>query len=56
MPNKNYKYRIHINNKDEFGKLADAFNEMAERLQYFESSNLNKLMFEKARAEAELIV
>ena len=45
-------YRIHIDNKDEFGKLADAFNEMAARLEYFESSNLNKLMFEKSRAEA----
>ena len=49
---KNYKHRIHIDNKDEFGKLADAFNNMAERLEYFESSNLNKLMFEKSRAEA----
>lgn len=52
IANKNYSHRIHIDNKDEFGKLADAFNEMAERLQYFESSNLNKLMFEKNRAEA----
>lgn len=52
IANKNYNHRIHIKNKDEFGKLADAFNEMAERLQYFESSNLNKLMFEKSRAEA----
>lgn len=52
IANKNYKHRIHIKNKDEFGQLADAFNEMAERLEYFESSNLNKLMFEKSRAEA----
>ena len=52
IANKNYKHRIHIDNKDEFGKLADAFNEMAEKLQYFESSNLNKMMFEKNRAEA----
>ncbi len=52
IANMNYSHRIHIDNKDEFGKLADAFNEMAERLQYFESSNLNKLMFEKSRAEA----
>jgi len=49
---KNYKYRIHIDTKDEFGKLANAFNEMAERLEHFENSNLNKLMFEKGRAEA----
>lgn len=52
ISNKNYKYRVRIENKDEFGNLADAFNSMAERLEYFESSNLNKLMFEKSRAEA----
>jgi signal transduction histidine kinase len=49
---KNYKHRIHIRNKDEFGQMAEAFNNMADRLEYFESSNLNKLMFEKSRAEA----
>lgn len=52
ISNKNYKHRIHIDNKDEFGTLADAFNKMAERLEYFESSSLNRLMFEKSRAEA----
>ncbi len=52
ISNKNYKYRIYIDNKDEFGKLADAYNNMAERLEYFENSNLNQLMFEKSRAEA----
>jgi len=49
---KNYSHRIHVDSKDEFGQLANAFNEMAERLEYFESSNLNKIIFEKARAEA----
>jgi PAS domain S-box-containing protein len=49
---KDYKHRIHIDSKDEFGKLASAFNDMAERLEFFESSNLNKLIFEKKRAEA----
>ena len=49
---KNYSHRIHVDSKDEFGQLASAFNEMAERLEYFESSNLNKLIFEKSRAEA----
>jgi PAS domain S-box-containing protein len=49
---KNYSHRIHIDSKDEFGDLANAFNEMAERLEYFESSNLNKIIFEKTRAEA----
>ena len=49
---KNYTHRIHIQSKDEFGELASSFNEMAERLEYFESSNLNKILFEKSRAEA----
>lgn len=49
---KNYSHRIHLDTKDEFGQLADAVNEMTERLEEFESSNLHKLMFEKARAEA----
>lgn len=49
---KNYKHRIHLDNKDEFGQLANAFNTMSERLEEFENSNLNKLIFEKARAEA----
>lgn len=49
---KNYSHRIHIESKDEFGELASSFNEMAERLEYFESSNLNKILFEKTRAEA----
>lgn len=49
---KNYHHRIHLERKDEFGQMADAFNDMAERLEYFESSNLNKIIFEKTRAEA----
>ncbi len=52
ISDKNYSHRIHIDNKDEFGNLANAFNEMAARLEYFEHSNLNKLLFEKNRAEA----
>ncbi len=52
VSNKNYKNRIRIDNRDEFGRLADAFNSMAERLEYFENSSVNKLMFEKGRAEA----
>ncbi|MEO5561896.1 MAG: ATP-binding protein [Chitinophagaceae bacterium] len=49
---KNYHHRIHLDRKDEFGQMADAFNDMADRLEYFESSNLNKIIFEKTRAEA----
>lgn len=49
---KKYAHRVHIESKDEFGQLARSFNEMAERLEYFENSNLNKILFEKSRAEA----
>lgn len=49
---KNYTHRIHLERKDEFGQMAASFNDMAERLEYFENSNLNKLIFEKTRAEA----
>lgn len=52
IANKNYRQRIHLNRKDEFGELADAFNTMAERLDEYEHSNLAKIVFEKQRAEA----
>ena len=52
ISNKNYCHRINVDSRNEFGTLANAFNDMAERLEHFESSNLNKLMFEKTRAEA----
>ncbi len=51
IANKNYGQRIHLNRKDEFGDLANAFNTMAERLDEYEHSNLSKIMFEKQRAE-----
>lgn len=51
IANKNYSQRIHLNRKDEFGELANAFNSMAERLDEYEHSNLSKILFEKQRAE-----
>lgn len=48
---KNYKQRIHLNRKDEFGQLANAFNSMAEKLDEYEHSNLATILFEKKRAE-----
>jgi signal transduction histidine kinase len=51
IANKNYSQRIHLNRKDEFGDLANAFNTMAEKLDEYEHTNLSKLMFEKQRAE-----
>lgn len=49
---KNYNHRIHLDRNDEFGEMANSFNNMAERIEYFENSNLNKIIFEKTRAEA----
>ena len=51
IANKNYGERIHLNRKDEFGDLANAFNSMAEKLDEYEHSNLSKILFEKQRAE-----
>ena len=48
---KNYEQRIYIDNKDEFGEMADAFNLMAKKLYEYEHSNLSKIMFEKKRVE-----
>ena len=51
IANKKYGERVHLNRKDEFGELANAFNSMAERLDEYEHSNLSKILFEKQRAE-----
>lgn len=51
ISNKNYSERIHLDRKDEFGELADAFNNMAEQLDKYEHSNLARILFEKQRAE-----
>jgi PAS domain S-box-containing protein len=51
IANKNYKQRIYLEQKDEFGDLANAFNTMAEKLNEYEHSNLAKIKFEKSRIE-----
>lgn len=51
LSEKDYNYRVHINRKDEFGELAQAFNTMAEKLDEYEHSNLATILFEKQRAE-----
>ncbi len=48
---KNYQKRIHVKQDDEFGELINAFNIMAEKLDEYEHSSLDKLMFEKTRIE-----
>lgn len=51
IANKNYNQRIYLEQKDEFGDLANAFNSMAEKLDEYEHSNLAKIKFEKSRIE-----
>ncbi len=51
IANKNYNQRVHLEQKDEFGDLANAFNSMAEKLDEYEHSNLAKIKFEKSRIE-----
>ncbi|MBB5397019.1 ATP-binding protein [Mucilaginibacter sp. AK015] len=48
---KNYKQRIHFDKNDEFAEVANAFNDMAERLDEWENSNLSKIMSSKLRIE-----
>lgn len=51
IANKNYEERLHFDRKDEFGELAEAFNQMAEKLDEYEHSNLANILFEKKRIE-----
>lgn len=51
IANKNYKARIRLPQHDEFGTLANAFNQMAEKLQEYDNSSLAKLLMEKKRIE-----
>ena len=42
---KNYEERLHFDRKDEFEELAEAFNQMAEKLDEYEHSNLAEYSF-----------
>ena len=48
---KNYGQRIHFEKNDEFAEVANAFNDMATKLNEWENSNLSKIMSEKSRIE-----
>ena len=48
---KNYESRLGVERKDEFGEMAKAFNQMAEKLDEYEHSNLARMIFEKRRTE-----
>ncbi|MDB5117384.1 MAG: hypothetical protein JWQ79_2876 [Mucilaginibacter sp.] len=51
IANKNYNKRLIFPSKDEFGEVADAFNQMAGKLNEYETSNLASILFEKKRIE-----
>lgn len=48
---RNYSQRVHFEKKNEFGDLAESFNTMAEKLEEYQASSLQKLMMEKKRIE-----
>lgn len=48
---RNYSQRLHFQKKNEFGELASSFNTMAEKLEEFQASSLQKLLIEKKRIE-----
>lgn len=51
IANKQYEERLNFDRRDEFGELAEAFNQMAEKMDEYEHSNLAKILFEKKRIE-----
>lgn len=51
---RNYSQRVNFMGHNEFGDLARSFNTMAEKLQEYNDSNLDKLLFEKKRLETLL--
>ena len=51
IADQNYSQRVHFENHNEFGQLASSFNTMAEKLEEYKASNLEKLMIEKKRIE-----
>ncbi len=47
----NYSQRVHFEKRNEFGDLANAFNTMAQKLEEYKNSNIEKLMMEKKRID-----
>ncbi len=48
----NYKERVHFESHSEFGELAQSFNTMAEKLEEYSESKLDKILKGKKRIEA----
>ncbi|ERJ59382.1 ATP-binding protein [Sphingobacterium paucimobilis] len=51
IANQNYKKRVFFSGHREFGELADSFNTMAEKLEEYADSKLDKLLKSKKRIE-----
>lgn len=51
IANHNYSQRVHFEKQNEFGELAASFNTMAEKLEEYQESSLQKLLVEKKRIE-----
>lgn len=52
IANQNYKERVHFESSSEFGQLASSFNTMAEKLQEYSESKLDKIIRGKQRIES----
>lgn len=48
---RDYTARVEVRSHDELGELAGAFNDMAEKLDFWEHSNWAQVLFEKSRIE-----
>lgn len=51
IANQNYRERVHFESRSEFGDLANSFNTMAEKLQEYSESRLDKIIRGKKRIE-----
>lgn len=51
IANQNYKERVHFESRSEFGDLVNSFNTMAEKLQEYSESKLDKIIRGKKRIE-----
>lgn len=51
IANQNYKERVHFESSSEFGELARSFNTMAEKIQEFSESKIEKILKGKKRIE-----
>lgn len=51
IANQNYKERVHFESHSEFGELAKSFNTMAEKIQEYSESKLDRIIKGKKRIE-----